>query len=70
MASGRRKESRLAACIQAALVWSIGEFDVETFVAGGAMESPRQQPMDGHLRANVDRYIDQYMTTGRIVVEQ
>jgi len=50
------------------LVWA-DDFDLSEFVKTGAIEAPKKKPMDPQLRANVDKYIDQYMATGRIVVE-
>ena len=68
MAAGRRKESRLHACIQAMLVWN-DEFDADTFVANGTIETAKKQVMNPQLRAKADQFIDEYMRTGRIVIE-
>ena len=65
MAAGRR----LALVHQAALVFSDKDADIAGFVEWGSLaRSPARARMSPELRANVDRFIDQILTTGRLVI--
>jgi hypothetical protein len=66
MAAGRRRERRTHAVEQSALVWGLGECDVEAFIQFGTLPSGRPKGLDmsPELRANVERMIDQITANG------
>lgn len=68
MANGRRREHRIALICQAALVWGLNGVDVQEFVRCGSIGKCSAKPLDPQLRAEVDRKIDEYMATGKLVI--
>lgn len=71
MATGRRKELRLHALAQSAVVWNPPNgAAAEEFVARGVLGSGGGKPvLSPELRAEVDRKMDEYMTTGILTVD-
>src|SRR5262245_13624986 len=58
MAAGRRRESRIHAVEQAALVWCVNNIDVSEFIQTGEIEAgEKARPLDPHLQAQVDAQI-------------
>ncbi len=69
MADGRRRELRMHAMTQAALVWSVDEVDAESFVQTGEIGKAKSQPMSPGLRTNVDKYLDSIVANGgRLII--